>query len=158
MARLLGVWVRTKDGEIAESVNITDPIGITMEYELTVPGKAILPLCNLFNEEGIWVFDAFDVDPVWRGRPRPAGRYRTTAWIPGNLLTEGRYFVSVCVHALKPRICQFWEREAVAFHVVDTLDPNSARGDWKGPIAGVVRPLLHWENELLSVTTDSVRT
>jgi lipopolysaccharide transport system ATP-binding protein len=33
---------------------------------------------------------------------------------------------------------------AVAFQVVDSLDGDSARGDYAGPIPGAVRPLLEW--------------
>jgi lipopolysaccharide transport system ATP-binding protein len=39
------------------------------------------------------------------------------------------------------------ERDAVAFHVVDNLDGDSARGDYAGPIPGVVRPMLRWTTE-----------
>ena len=157
VARLLAVSVQTKDGEIAESVNITDSIGITMEYEFTGSDKIIIAVYRVINEEGITLFDSFEVDPMWRGHARPAGRYRTTAWIPGNFLTEGRYFVSIGLDTLNPLIIQFWEKVAVGFQVVDNHHPNSARGDWTGRIEGVVRPLLNWQNESLSVTTNSVR-
>ena len=157
VARLLAVSVHTKNGETTESFNITDSVGITMEYELAVSHKVIIISYRVTNEEGTILFASIDVDPMWRGRPRPAGRYRTTAWIPGNFLTEGRHFVSVALDSLKPTILQFFEKEAVGFQVVDTLDPNSARGDWTGQIEGVIRPLLNWQNELLSVTTNSVR-
>jgi lipopolysaccharide transport system ATP-binding protein len=33
----------------------------------------------------------------------------------------------------------------VAFHVVDSLDGNSARGDYAGTMEGVVRPMLKWQ-------------
>lgn len=155
-ARLLGVWVRGGNGQITSSVNITDTAGITMEYELTVSDKVILPVCQVSNEEGVRIFSCTDIDPAWRGRPRPAGVYRTTTWIPGNFLNEGRHFVSVALFTLKPRTLQFWEREAVGFQVVDTLDPDSARGEWTGPIDGVVRPLLSWQNEVMSMTTTSL--
>ena len=39
---------------------------------------------------------------------------------------------------------QFYESDAVAFHVVDSLDGNSARGDYAGTMEGVVRPMLKW--------------
>lgn len=156
VGRLLGVWVRAGDGQTIESFNITETIGITMEYELTESGKVVLPVCQLSNEEGVRIFSCTDVDPAWRGRARPAGVYRTTTWIPGNFLNEGRHFVSVALFALKPRILQFWEREAVGFQVVDTLDPASARGEWTGPLDGVIRPLLNWQNESMSMTTTSM--
>jgi lipopolysaccharide transport system ATP-binding protein len=37
----------------------------------------------------------------------------------------------------------------VAFQVVDSLDGNSARGDYAGPVPGIVRPLLQWTSEFV---------
>ena len=39
------------------------------------------------------------------------------------------------------------QRDAVGFQVIDSLDGDSARGDYAGPIPGVVRPILHWTTE-----------
>jgi lipopolysaccharide transport system ATP-binding protein len=39
------------------------------------------------------------------------------------------------------------ERSAVAFQVVDSPVGDSARGDYIGPMPGVVRPLLNWTTE-----------
>jgi lipopolysaccharide transport system ATP-binding protein len=39
------------------------------------------------------------------------------------------------------------ERDAIAFHVVDSLEGNTARGDYVGNVAGVVRPKLTWTTE-----------
>jgi hypothetical protein len=36
------------------------------------------------------------------------------------------------------------ETSVVAFQVVDAQDGDSARGDYVGPMPGVVRPLLAW--------------
>jgi len=89
-----------------------------------------------------------DQDPEWRNRPRPAGRYVTTGWIPGNLLAEGMLIVNVGLWALEPvRERQCFERDVVAFHIIDSSDGDSARGDWGGDIKGVVRPMLTWETE-----------
>ena len=92
------------------------------------------------------VFLAVDQDPTWRNRPRPAGRYASTVWIPGNLLAEGTLYVEAALITLNPNVNQFGE-DAVAFHVVDSLDGDSTRGDWVGNMAGIVRPLLQWETQ-----------
>jgi lipopolysaccharide transport system ATP-binding protein len=105
---------------------------------------------QFFNEEGLHVFSAHDVDPTWRRHPRPAGRWVSTAWIPGNLLAEGMIFVGAGLITIDPDIAQFYEHEAVAFQVIDSLDGNSARGDYAGSMGGVVRPLLKWSNQFSS--------
>lgn len=53
-------------------------------------------------------------------------------------------YVGAGCETVDPRIHQFWERDAVAFHVVDSLDGDSARGDYSGRIKGAVRPLFQW--------------
>ena len=66
-----------------------------MEFEVLKPGYVMLPYYSVYNEEGVRVFTAVDLDPEWRGRPRLQGRYISVAWVPGNLLAEGRLFVEV---------------------------------------------------------------
>jgi lipopolysaccharide transport system ATP-binding protein len=38
----------------------------------------------------------------------------------------------------------FYEADAVAFQVIDSVDGDAARGDYTGNIPGVVRPMLEW--------------
>src|SRR3712207_7464668 len=45
-----------------------------------------------------------------------------------------------------------------AFQVVDSLDGDSARGDYAGPMPGVVRPLLRWTNEFTPSGVDRKST
>jgi lipopolysaccharide transport system ATP-binding protein len=71
----------------------------------------------------------------------------STAWIPGNFLSEGSLIVSAALSTLDPTEVHFFEREAVAFQIVDSLDGDSARGDFAGHIPGVVRPLLNWTSQ-----------
>jgi lipopolysaccharide transport system ATP-binding protein len=55
--------------------------------------------------------------------------------------------VGAAVSTADPVTVHFYERDAVAFHVVDSLDGDSARGDYAGPFPGVVRPLLKWTTQ-----------
>ena len=41
-----------------------------------------------------------------------------------------------------PLTRHFQERQAVAFHVVDSMDGDSAKSDWGGEWSGAVRPML----------------
>lgn len=52
--------------------------------------------------------------------------------------------IGAAVRTEEPQILHFYERDAVAFQVIDSIDGDSARGDYHGPVSGVVRPLLTW--------------
>ncbi|MDY7076053.1 MAG: ABC transporter ATP-binding protein [Chloroflexota bacterium] len=147
VARLRAVCVRAEDGQITDAVDIRRPIAIEMEYEVLKPGHVLLPHFHFINEEGVHVFAALDLDPAWRSRPRPAGHYVSTAWIPGNLLAEGTLFVRANLITLNPDTVQFIVQDAVAFQVIDSIEGNSARGDWTKRLGGVMRPLLKWNTQ-----------
>jgi lipopolysaccharide transport system ATP-binding protein len=147
VVRLCAVRVRTEDGQITDTVNIQRPVAIEMEYEVLKPGHLLMPYYNVFNQEGVRLFTATDQDPAWRRRPRPIGRYISTAWIPGNLLAEGTVFMGPAMRTKEPMTRHFHVRDAIAFQVVDSLDGDSARGDWGGGLGGAVRPLLEWSTQ-----------
>jgi lipopolysaccharide transport system ATP-binding protein len=147
VARLRAVRVQTEDGQITDTVDIRRPVGIAMEYEVLRSGYMLSPGYAVYNEEGVHVFTAVDLDPAWRRCRRPAGQYLSTAWIPGNLLAEGTLFVSASLYTMDPYIKQWREGDVVAFQVVDSLDGDSARGDWANSWKGAVRPLLQWTTQ-----------
>jgi lipopolysaccharide transport system ATP-binding protein len=146
IVRLHAVRVVNESGETIESVDIRKPVGIEMDFEVIKPGHILTPGYRLANEEGLIIFAADDQDPEWRRRPRPLGRHLSTAWIPGNFLSEGTLIVSAAMRTSVTHTSHFFEPDVVAFHVMDSLDGDSARGDYGGPIPGVVRPLLRWTN------------
>ena len=149
IARLCAVRVRSEDGQVTDAVDIRKPVRLEMEYEVLQSGHKLTPNFHLFNEDGINLFITADLDEKWRGRPRSSGHYTSTAWIPGNFLAEGTLIVTAAVSTMNPVIIHFHERDVVAFQVVDTLEGDSARGDWAKHLPGVVRPLLQWKTEYI---------
>ena len=147
VARLRAVRVKKESGEISETFDIRYPITVEIEYEVLQPGHLLLPHFGLINELGQCAFISVDLDPAWRGRPRPTGNYISKAVIPGNLLAEGMMYVSCHCLTLNPDSVQFSERKAVAFQVVDSIEGDSARGDYATQLPGVVRPALDWETQ-----------
>jgi lipopolysaccharide transport system ATP-binding protein len=147
VARLRAVRVLTEEGEIAEAMDIRRPVTIEMEYEVLKPNYVLMPYHHVYNEHGVFLFSAHDLDPTWRSRPRPAGCWVSTTRIPGNFLAEGVHFVSSGLMTLDPMIPQFYQRDVMVFQVVESLDPDSTRGGWAGPMGGVVRPRLEWRTQ-----------
>ena len=144
-ARLRAVRVVAENGEIKEHFDIQQPVGLQMEYEVLRGGEVMLPHFRVKNENGVLVFVTLDHDPKWYQKPRPVGRYVSTAWIPGNLLNEGPHFVDCNLITRHPDIPQFSESEAISFAIAGSMEPGTARGDWPGRLKGVVSPVLEWK-------------
>ncbi len=150
VGRLKAVRILDANNRVSETVDIHRPVAIDMEFEVLRPGSFLMPYHHLYNEEGIMLFSAHDTDPSWQQRPRPAGHYRSTAWIPGNLLSEGTVYVNSGLLDLDANVPQFYERTVVAFQVVEKTEGASARGGFAGNMGGIVRPLLDWTTEFSS--------
>ena len=148
VVRLRRVRARDLEGATAESVDIRRPVGVELTYDVLAAGEVLTPKVELYNEEGTAIFSAHDVGAQWRYRPRPAGRYVSTVWIPGNFLAEGnlRAHASIVSHTPATAI-HAHAPNAVGFQIVDSQHTDSARGDYVGPIPGLVRPLLDWTTE-----------
>ncbi|MGV6807016.1 MAG: ABC transporter ATP-binding protein [bacterium] len=147
VARLARVRIKNEQGDTIDSLDIRKPVGLEMTFRVIKGGSVLMPIFHLVNDDGERVFTSLDVDPEWRKKPRPEGTYTTTAWVPGNLLAEGSFFINAAMITMNPQIKQFMERDVASFHVVDSMEGDSARGDWSKALMGVVRPLLKWDTE-----------
>jgi lipopolysaccharide transport system ATP-binding protein len=144
VARLRKVRVRDESGCTVDAIDIRHTFGIEIVFEVLEEGHTLIPALELYNESGTCVFLTSDLSS---DKSRPRGTVTAVAWIPGNLLSDGLLLVTVHLSTIRPLKGHFHQRDAVAFHVVDSFAPDSARGQWDGPIPGVVRPLLKWTNE-----------
>jgi lipopolysaccharide transport system ATP-binding protein len=142
------VKVKSDDNQLSDVYDIRKPIAIEMEYEVLKADHMLVPYITLTNEEGVRIFGAVDLDPEWRGRKRPKGRYTSTTWIPGNFLSEGVHFVGAAMKSTAKKGIYFFEQEAVLFRVIDNLSSDTARGDYAGRLHGVIRPMLKWETKI----------
>jgi lipopolysaccharide transport system ATP-binding protein len=143
--RLRAVRLRRGDGRIADTIDIRDPVGLEMEYDVLQPGRVVVPHFSVHNLNSIQLFSAVETDPEWKARRRPIGRYISTGWIPGNYLAEGTLIVGAAVNTLNPSVMQVHVPECVGFCVIDSYEGDSARGDLPDPLHGVVRPMLTWK-------------
>ncbi len=148
VVRLRRVRVRAEDDTTVSVVDIHKPFGIELTYDVLEDGHALVPVMEFYNEEGMELFSTHDTSADWRRRSRPRATYTSTVWIPGNLLAEGSLVCHVSIMSHFPAtILHAHERNAIAFQVVDSPSDDSARGDYVGPMPGVVRPLLRWTTD-----------
>jgi lipopolysaccharide transport system ATP-binding protein len=145
VVRLRRVRVCDERGETASAFDVRRPVHVEVTYDVLEEGHALVPVLELFNEEGVEVFTTHDAGGEWRRRARARGRYRSAVRVPGNLLAEGSLIAHVSLMSHFPStILHAREANAVAFQMVDEQGGPSARGDYVGPMPGVVRPLLEW--------------
>lgn len=142
--------VRSTDenGKGGNSFDIRRTIHLEMEYEVLQEGKIITPSFHIYNEEGLCVFVTNDVTSDWRRVPRKKGKYKSCVEIPANFMSEGTFSVFATTFTAAPFEEHFFERDAIGFHIFDSLDGDSARGDFGGLMIGAVRPLLNWETRI----------
>jgi lipopolysaccharide transport system ATP-binding protein len=145
VVRLQAVRVRNEHGDVAAAHDIRRGIRLEIEFDVLKCGFRLVPNLHVVNEDGAYVCVAIEVDSPWHRRERPVGHHVATAWLPGNLLAEGSYVVGAAISTMDPVRVHLFERDAVAFQVIDPGEGDSARGEYGGPIPGVVRPLLRWE-------------
>jgi lipopolysaccharide transport system ATP-binding protein len=148
VVRLMGVRVKNHGGAIASVVDIRKSVEIELEFEVLRSGQVLVPNLQFYNQDGTCAFMSAELDGAWRRRPRLAGRYVAAATVPGNFLAEGTLIVGAAVNTMDPLHVHVHVRDAVAFQVVDSFAGDTARGDYGGPMPGVLRPVLNWETRL----------
>jgi lipopolysaccharide transport system ATP-binding protein len=148
LARLLSVRTIDEEGNLVETIDVRDAVGIEIGFRVLRTGPAVFAKIRVHDRRGDVAFNAMDIAPHAQDSSRP-GVYRATAWIPPNLLQEGTATIDVAVCTMRaPKLFQRAQQyEAVAFTVFDPGDGDSARGRFTGQIGGVVRPVLEWSVE-----------
>lgn len=140
--RLRHVSVRAAD-DGDSVISVRTPIVLKFEYDL-LRGDAVVSLSILLHDEGgVLVFNSGNLCEA----PLPAGRFCNTCTIPGDLLNDGRYFLSVLVIRNDAEVILQADR-VIAF---DVADSTHRRGAWYGKWPGVVRPALQWTSERVDV-------
>jgi hypothetical protein len=66
-------------------------------------------------------------------------RFTSAALYSSNFTPELRLVPLMSIH--------IYDRDTVAFRIVDSFEGDSARGSYTGPLTGVVRPLVDWTTE-----------
>ena len=138
--------VRLYEGEVAarDSVDIRSELRIEITYEVLTGGISLVPSVQLSNQQGIIAFSSNDTELNWNRKLRKKGIYRSSAYIPGNFLSDGNYLLRVVIASFQPPMKHISEPELMTFYVADSGEDNSARGNYIGRIDGVVRPHLKW--------------
>jgi lipopolysaccharide transport system ATP-binding protein len=130
-----------------EPFTVRSPLVMEFEYWNFEPGMRLNLSLHVLNDQEVTVFNTFPVhEPVWHGRPFPAGLFRSRVTIPGDLLNNGTYRVMLLAVRDQGTVI-YRHDDALVFDVHDSAD---ARNEWHGEWTGIVRPILDWETELVA--------
>jgi lipopolysaccharide transport system ATP-binding protein len=149
--RLDSVALRPMEQEPGAAIGTSTPLDVEVAFWNHVPGARLHLCLHVLNEQHIIAFttSSNETDPVTRDRPLPAGLFRSTCRIPGNLFNAGVHWIDVLILVNGLKIILRVE-QALTFEVVEL---ENRAGAWYGKEPGVIRPRLSWHTTV--VTTDS---
>jgi lipopolysaccharide transport system ATP-binding protein len=134
-------------GDISvELMNTSTPFIIEVQYWSFKPDTKLNLNIAVYNQEEICVFSSNSAsEPAWQSQPFATGLFRTQCYIPGNMLNDGGYRVSLLVIKDCATVVHR-ENDALVFEIQDNVED---RNGWYGKWTGVIRPKLSWSTELL---------
>ena len=144
--RLHAARIRAEGGSPAGPFRIDSDLILEFEYWNLVPESYLNLSVFLHNQEGIAVLNTGPLnEPVWHGRPFPAGLFRSVCRIPGGLLNDNTYLVTLYVIKDQSSAVFIYD-SLLTFEVRDVTESRAA---WFGKWPGVVRPNFVWTTDLV---------
>lgn len=130
-------------------MTVRQPLTVEIEYWNLNPGARMTMNLQLYNEQGILVFEAGPIqEPIWR--PLSRALYRDRCFIPGDLLNDGTYRIAFYAARQRGGVV-FRADDLLIFNVQDVPD---LRGGWHGEWQGVIRPILEWQRQKVEQHAD----
>ena len=143
-ARILSFKSHREDGAKRARFDCREKIGVTLTFEVKDAEQVVEPAVRV-TRLGHAVFVVAYVPDAGAPHEFQVGQHEVTTWIPGNLLNPGPYEIYASLarpdpvmrldQLSEPLILDITELEVVA---------GTARGSWRTPFPGDVRPLLKW--------------
>jgi len=142
---LLRAYSHGRNGEPRAVFNCKEPLGITLEFQVQNSSADLEPAL-VVRRDGTAVFSvAFTPDaegPAWS---EGSGWRKATAWIPGNLLNPGYFEIEGSLCTPFPLVRHDSTLQPIRVCIEETDNPaDTARGRWRSPFPGGVRPKLVW--------------
>lgn len=154
--RIHKISVKTEEGNVKKIFDIRESITIEIEFWNLVESTKKACGIHLFNNDGLCLFSIWDINsPNWSKRILNKGLIISKCVIPGNLLAEDRFTVSVGINSFfTPPLCHVGLEHIISFEVIDPGEGDSVRGELQTIWTGVMRPMLVWETKILKELSD----
>jgi len=132
--------------EFEDRLTVRTPLRVEFEYWNLIPGTVLDLAVIVRTEEGYPIFSTVSGrDPRWAGRPFPAGLYRSSFEIPGDLLNDGVHRVELNIRRNERQLVYRLD-DVLIFDVIDTADD---RMGFFGKHVGAVRPPFEWQTSVI---------
>ena len=144
--RLRAVRTRKTSGEVTGDFNLSDAVVMEMDFEVRKANMSLTPVFHVHNSHEICMFANGDPEnPTWENKRYALGTYRVQCRIPAHLFNDGRYSITPIVVQDGAHI-HFMEKQVVRFEL---HDDGSGRGNYTGPMLGLLRPKLDYHIEVV---------
>lgn len=153
--RLHAIRLIPEGDATVELMNTATPLVIEVEYWSLKRDTRLNLAIAVYNQEEVCVFSSNSAsEQTLEQKPLPTGLFRSQCYIPGNMLNDGGYRVSLLVIKDSATVVHRQD-DALVFEIQDNLED---RNGWYGKWAGVIRPKLYWSTELLEEFSDKINS
>lgn len=141
--RVHSLTMRGQEGKASSDFDFLDPITVEIDYQMLVAAQVRLIL-SIHNDAGVHVFITNDVEAVAHPITKQPGHYLASCTMPGHLLNDAQYFVTLYVDI--PNYKMIVRQEGILSFRVHATSGVAARRD---NVYGVVCPEVRWYNQPL---------
>lgn len=141
--RLHSLAMRSQAEEATSDFDFLESIAVEIEYEMLEAAQVRL-IVSIHNDAGVHVFITNDAEAAAHPITKQPGRYLASCTIPGHLLNDAQYFVTLYVDI--PNFKMIVKQEGILSFRVHATSGVAARRD---NVYGVVCPEIRWRNQSL---------
>jgi lipopolysaccharide transport system ATP-binding protein len=146
-AYLRSVRICDDNGVALDEVDTDTAFNIEIDYQIKTEGSYIGITILLYDSENNLVFSSINNhEKEWYGKPMAEGSYSTVCKVPGKLLNNGRFTISLIMFGKG-----FSDAQTITDVLnIEVMDGPIVRGDFYGEVGGFVRPMLNWNTSRIS--------
>lgn len=144
--QMVSIEIMNSQEQSIDRVNLSEDFFVKLTYEVKTEGTQACFSLSFMSDDGTCVFSSLNnQEKHFYGTPLKKGIYTSVCHIPGNMLNDGRFFITL-VGLSGNWSDPFTADRAVSF---EATDDGVLKRDYFGGYGGYIRPKLQWETALL---------
>ncbi len=144
--RILNIRLIDLKREKIQNFFISEGAFVEITFQVINNGTKPRFSLGLFGPHGEKIFGSLNNTDDLYAEPLKQGIYKTTCRIPGNLLNEGKFSISLTCG----EVGKFESYRYDNILSFDCIDDGLLRGDYCGEFSGLIRPKLEWHTHCIS--------